>query len=300
MQLNLSTRELRAFVALAEQRHFTRAAALCHLSQPAFSALIRSLEEHVGGRLFDRTTRQVELTTEGAAFLEAASRLLRDAEDAVSDVRDHVARRRGRVAIAALPSLAAGWLPPLLARFHREHPGIELDVADVLSDGCVARVQAGHADFALASTRANVGGLRTERFCADTFHAVFRKDHPLAADTGRIKLSELGAWPIIQLARSSSVRQHVEAAIYPSRLQTLLELEQLSSVAAMVREGLGISIVPSLTLFHFDHKDLRARPVVSAGLKRQVFLVRRADRALSSAAQGLYELLMANRPGAKR
>jgi len=71
-------------------------------------------------------------------------------------------------------------------------------------------------------------------------------------------------------------------------------------VAAMVREGLGISIVPSLTLFHFDHKDLRARPVVSAGLKRQVFLVRRADRALSSAAQGLYELLMANRPGVRR
>ncbi|MBL0917754.1 MAG: LysR family transcriptional regulator [Hydrogenophaga sp.] len=300
MQINLSTRELRAFVALAEQRNFTRAAAQCHLSQPAFSALIRALEEHVGGRLFDRTTRQVELTVEGSAFLEPAARLLRDADAAVGDVRDHVARRRGRVAIAALPSLAAGWLPPLLARFHRDHPGIELDVADVLSDDCVARVQAGHADFALASTRANASGLRTERFCADTFHAVFRKDHPLAASAGKVKLSELGAWPIIQLARSSSVRQYVEAAIYPNRLQTLLELEQLSSVAAMVREGLGISIVPTLTLFHFDHKDLRARPVVSTGLKRQVFLVRRADRALSSAAQGLYELLMAHKPGVGR
>jgi LysR family carnitine catabolism transcriptional activator len=300
MQINLSTRELRAFVALAEQRNFTRAAALCHLSQPAFSALIRTLEEHVGGRLFDRTTRQVELTVEGSAFLEAAARLLRDADAAVGDVRDHVARRRGRVAIAALPSLAAGWLPPLLARFHRQHPGIELDVADVLSDDCVARVQAGHADFALASTRGHASGLRTERFCADTFHAVFRKDHPLAASTGKLKLAALGAWPIIQLARSSSVRQHIETAIYPDRLQTLLELEQLSSVAAMVREGLGISIVPTLTLFHFDHKDLRARPVVSPGLKRQVFLVRRADRALSSAAQGLYELLMANKPGVGR
>ena len=69
MQINLSTRELRAFVALAEQRNFTRAAAQCHLSQPAFSALIRALEEHVGGRLFDRTTRQVELTVEGSAFV---------------------------------------------------------------------------------------------------------------------------------------------------------------------------------------------------------------------------------------
>lgn len=300
MQINLSTRELRAFVALAEQRNFTRAAAQCHLSQPAFSALIRALEEHVGGRLFDRTTRQVELTVEGSAFLEPAARLLRDVDVAVSDVRDHVARRRGRVAIAALPSLAAGWLPPLLARFHRAHPGIELDVADVLSDECVARVQAGHADFALASTRASTrasaSGLRTERFCADTFHAVFRKDHPLANSASKLRLSDLGGWPIIQLARSSSVRQHVEAAIHPHRLQSLMELEQLSTVAAMVREGLGISIVPTLTLFHFEHKDLRARPVVSPGLKRQVFLVRRSDRSLSSAAQGLYELLMAHRP----
>lgn len=296
MQINISTRELRAFVALAEQRNFTRAAALCHLSQPAFSALIRSLEEHVGGRLFERTTRQVELTAEAQAFHEAALRMLRDAETAVSDVRDHVARRRGRVSIAALPSLVAGWLPPLLARFHQAHPGIELDVADVLSDDCLARVRSGAADFALASTRDDAGGLHTERFCADTFHAVFHKRHPLGAQTGKLRLAELMGHPMIQLARSSSVRQHVEAACYPNRLQTLLELEQLSSVAAMVREGLGFSIVPTLTLFHFAHKDLRARPVVSAGLKRQVFLVRRADRALSSAATGLCELLMRNKP----
>jgi len=72
--------------------------------------------------------------------------------------------------------------------------------------------------------------------------------------------------------------------------------EELQYLAAMVREGLGISIVPTVTLFHFEHKDLRVRPVVSPGLKRQAFLVRRADRSLSSAAQGLYELLMAHRP----
>ncbi|WP_291145797.1 LysR family transcriptional regulator [Hydrogenophaga sp.] len=293
----MSTRELRAFVALAELRNFTRAAERCHLSQPAFSALIRSLEEHIGGRLFDRTTRQVELTVEGAGFLEAAQRLLREADTAVADVRDHVARRRGRVAIAALPSLAAGWLPPLLARYHARYPDIELDVADVLSDDCIARVQTGRADFALASTQASANGLRAERFCADSFHLVCRDDHPLAAQTGHLKLSELSGWPVIQLARSSSVRQHVDAALHPRRLSSFLELEQLSTVAAMVREGLGVSVVPTLTLFHFDHPRLRARPVVAAGLKRQVYLLRRADRALSSAAQGLYELLMAQRPG---
>src|SRR5438552_2713861 len=286
MQMNVSTRALHAFVTLAEQRSFTRAAALCHLSQPAFSALIRTLEDDLGARLFDRTTRSVELTAEGRVFVESARRLL----------RDHAARRRGRVAIAVLPSLAAGWLPPLLADFHARYPGIELDVADVLSDDCIARVRSGRADFALASTRTEAPELRTESFCSDGFHVVFRRDHPLARQRGALTLARLAPHPIVQLARSSSVRQYVEAAIYPSQLHTVLELEQLSTVAGMVRAGLGLTVVPSLTLFHFDHPELITRALRVPELKRHVFLVRRNDRALSSAAQALYEVVMAHRP----
>ena len=281
MQINVSTRELRAFVTLTEQRSFTRAADLCSLSQPAFSALIRALEDHVGARLFDRTTRSVELTAEGEAFIEPARRLLRDTEEAIGDVRDHVARRRGRVAIAVLPSLAAGWLPSLLADFHARYPGIELDVADVLSEECIERVRLGRADFALASTRTKAPELRTERFCTDQFHVVCRRDHELAQERGTARLAEVARYPIVQLARSSSVRQHLEAAIYPTRLRTVLELEQLSTVARMVRAGLGITVVPSLTLFYFEDNDLLSRAVKAPGLTRQVFLVRRSDRALS-------------------
>lgn len=296
MQINVSTRELRAFLTLAEQRNFTRAAALCHLSQPAFSALIRSLETNLGARLFDRTTRSVELTAEGRSFVEAAHRLLHDTEEAVAGMHDLAARRRGRVAVAALPSLAAGWLPQLLARFHQQYPGIELDVADVLSDACIERVRAGTADFALASTRADLPELLTEAFCTDRFHVVCPVGHPLAGRRRALRLDDLAPYPIVQLARSSSVRQYVEAALYPTRLRTVLELEQLSTVAGMVRAGLGITIVPSLTLFHFEHPELAARPLAAQGLTRQVFLVRRSDRALSIAAQALYELVLANRP----
>jgi len=297
MQINVSTRALRAFVSLAERKNFTRAAAANHLSQPAFSALIRALEEAMGARLFDRTTRSVELTAEGEVFVEAARRLLRDAEAAVTDLQDHVARRRGRVSIAVLPSLAAGWLPPLLARFHREHPGVELDVADALSDECISRVRLGRADFALAATRVEAPELRTERFCTDRFHVGCRKDHPLARAHGTVALREVIPYPIVQLARSSSVRQYLESTIYPRQLRTMLELEQLSSVAGMVRAGLGITVVPSLTLFHFAHADLVSRPVHARGLTREVFLVRRSDRALSIAAQALCDLLMQHRPG---
>jgi DNA-binding transcriptional LysR family regulator len=297
MQMNLTTRELTAFLTLAEQRNFTRAAALCHLSQPAFSALVRGLEEAMGARLFDRTTRSVELTAEGRVLIEPARRLLRDAESALTDVRDHAARRRGRVAIALLPSLAAGWLPPLLARFHLKYPGIELDVADVLSDACIERVRSGAVDFALASTRTATPELHTEEFCRDGFHLVCRRDHALAkARRGRIELKHLTPYPIVQLARSSSVRQVVEAAIYPMQLHTVMELDQLSTVAGMVRAGLGITIVPSLTLFHFADAQLVTRPLHAPALVRRVYMVRRADRPLSTAAAGLHEMLMAAKP----
>lgn len=292
---NLSTRQLRALVALAEARNFTRAAARCHLSQPAFSALIRSLEQALNARLFDRTTRSVELTVEGALFLESAQRLLRDVQLSMDDLGEHVARRRGRVAMAALPALAAGWLPGVLAEFKAAYPDIELDIADALSEECVERVRAGKADFALAAIRSSAAELRTELFCADRFHLVCRRDHPLA-QRKRLAIGDLGGHDFVNLARTSSVRQHVEAAVWPNQVRSVMELEQLSTVAGMVRAGLGITLVPTLTLFHFEHPDLVTRPVTGANLRREIFLVRRRDRGLSSAAQALLEVVMKRRP----
>jgi DNA-binding transcriptional LysR family regulator len=294
---HLSTRQLRAFVALAEARNFTRAAAQCHLSQPAFSALVRGLEEAVGCRLFDRDTRKVELTAEGQRFLGGAERLLQEFEHTLHDLGEHVARRRGRVALAALPALAAGWLPDVLALFRAEYPDIELDVADALSEQCVERVRSGRADFALASVRAASPELRTERFCSDRFHLVCRADHPLARRS-RVALADLAGQPFVQLARSSSVRQHIEAATRGHPPKTVMELEQLSSVAGMVRAGLGVSVVPALTLFHFGDPGLVTRPVVARGLVREIFVLRRRDRSLSLAAQTLFDFVGRHRPTA--
>lgn len=266
-----------------------------HLSQPAFSALIRALEQQLGARLFDRTTRNVDLTAEGRVFAESARRMLDEIEAGVANLREHTARRRGRVALAVLPSLAAGWLPPLLARFHAAHPGIELSVADVLSEQCIERVRNGQADFALASARTDAPELRVERFCSDRFHLVCPRDHPLAARRS-VRLADLAGHAVVQLSRQSSVRQYVEAAVHPHKLRTVMELDQLGTVAGMVRAGLGVAIVPGLTLFHFRDRGLVVRPVVARGLQRQVFLVRRADRSLSVAAQALHALLLAHRP----
>ncbi len=291
-QPDLSTRQLRAFLALAEQRSFTRAAQQVHLSQPAFSALIRALEAALDARLFDRSTRSVELTAEGRLFETSARQLLGDFGAAVGHLRDHLQLRTGRVSLAALPSLAAGWLPAILAEYKAQWPGVELSLHDSLSDDCLDLLRGGVVEFALASTGAHSAGLQTEVLCSDGFHLVCRKDHPLAKRKAtELKLKDLAPYPFVHLARNSSVRQRLDAALHPMQLNTVLEVEHLATVAGMVEVGLGISVVPALTLFHFQRPALVTRALKITGLKRRIYVVQREGESLSVAAQALRQLI---------
>ena len=289
---DLSTRQLRAFAALADQRNFTRAALACHLSQPAFSALIGTLETALGTRLFDRDKRSVQLTPEGRLFEGPARRLLEDMGSALEDLASHVELRKGRVRVAALPSLAAGWLPAVFAEFMQAWPGITLDLHDALSDACLALVRSGQADFALAVPGAGAGlsDLSTRKLCADGFHLVCLKDHPLASQR-RLTAAKLLPWPFIHMTRNSSVRQALDAALHPLRLNAVFEVEHLATVKGLVEAGLGISVVPALTLFHFQGAVV-TRPLPLPSLTRSVHLVQRQGASLSVAAQALHDLIV--------
>jgi len=293
--MNISSRQLRAFVALSEERHFTRAARRCHLTQPAFSALIMTLEASLDVRLFDRSTRHVDLTPEGRLFDPLARHLLLDMEQAATSLRDHVARRRGRVAVAALPSLAAGWLPGILAEYHKAYPGVSLTLRDALLDGCLDMVLSGVVDFAVAACRDDRQELEYEFLHGDCFHVVCRRDHPLTTRGEPVRLRDLTGLPLIQMARNSSVRQHLESHPATRGMRAFLEVEHLATVTGLVAAGLGVSLVPAMTLFHFQHPDLAVLPLAGKTLTRSLHLVRRRGRSLSLAAQSFYDLLLARR-----
>jgi DNA-binding transcriptional LysR family regulator len=291
---DLSTRQLRAFVALIDLPNFTRAAQACHLSQPAFSTLIRQLEQEVGTRLFDRNTRSVQLTPEGRLFEASARRLLADVERAMDDLGAHVERRKGRVHVAALPSLAAGWLPALFSDFHARWPGIELALSDQLSDACIDLVRGGQADFALAAagSRASESAeLRMRVLCTDRFHLVCPAAHPLATEP-RLTLRKLQPFSFIHMTRNSSVRQALEVALHPLAMNTVLEVEQLATVMGMVEAGLGISVVPTLTLYQFRRETIAIRPLPLPQLTRRIYVVQRREGSLSAAAQGLHDMVV--------
>lgn len=291
MHTPISTRLLQAFLALADCRHFGHAAERCHVSQSAFSAMIQKLEAAAGARLFERDTRNVTLTPEGELFVQVARQLLSDIEAAFADMSDYVARRKGRVAIAALPSLAAGWLPPVLAQYRQRYPGVTVELFDALSDQCLALLRQGRADIALTAPGANLIELDTRALCADPFFLVCRKDHPLAARR-RIKLAQLAGCEMIHLARSTSVRQHLDAVLRPAGVHHGgLEVEHLATVAALIESGLGVSVVPELTLFQFALPNLVAIPLDAPELVRPLLIVTPKARSLSIAAQGLLALV---------
>jgi LysR family transcriptional regulator, carnitine catabolism transcriptional activator len=299
MTINLSIRALHAFVVLADCGRFTRAAERCHLSQPAFSQLIHRLEEAVGARLLERSTRHVALTRAGELFADAARRIVADAEAAVASLRDHAAGQKGRVTIAALPSIAADWLPGVIAEYRAGHPGVVVELFDVLSDRCLALVREGRADFALTAPGVNLLEFDARPIYTDRYYLVCRRDHPLARRRS-VRLNDLAGCALINLSRSSSVRQHLEPLLRDvPHSATGLEVEQLPTLAALVASGLGVSLVPELTLFHFRRPELATVRVDATGLERPIFVVQNKGRSLSAAAACVLEMIQA-RAVAKR
>lgn len=293
--MNLSSRQLRAFLYLAEEQHFTRAARRCHLTQPAFSALIQSLEESIGARLFDRSTRRVELTSEGRHFFGSAPRLLNDLDSLVGEMRELTTKRRGRVRVAALPSLAAGWLPRIYAAYAAEYPGVELSLHDALLEPCLQQVREGGVDMALAAEGRDMSGLVIEALCEDLFYLVCRADHRLSAEE-QVELGALRGERMIHLGKGSSIRQSLATHAALESLPTALEVDHLATVTGLIVAGMGVSLVPGMTLFHFKHPDLRIVPLAEASaLRRRLYLVRREHRSLSHAATAFRELLMRER-----
>ena len=293
MPPNISTRQLQAFLMLDECRHFTRAAERCHLSQSAFSVVIRKLEAAVGARLVDRDTRNVTLTSEGTLFVTVARALLTDLDVAFTDMGDFIARRKGRVALAVLPSLAANALPAVIAEYKRSYPGITVQLFDALSDQCLHLLRQGKVDLALTAPGASLAEFSTRTLCSDPFYLVCRNDHALARKR-KVKLKDLAGCELIHLAPSSSVRQHVEQLTRGIAVRhSGLEVEHLSTVAGLIRHGLGVSLVPELTLFQFRSMDLVAVPLDTDVVARPILIVQHKERPLSNAAQGMLELIEA-------
>jgi LysR family carnitine catabolism transcriptional activator len=292
--MNLSGRLIDAFLALEETRRFAVAARRCHVSPSAFSQMIGRLETSVGARLFDRDTRNVALTPDGVAFSAGAHRIAAEIQASLSELQQRATLGIGRVAVAAPPSLAADWLPCLLAGFQQAHPGIALRLHDVVSDRCLALVASGEVDFGINAQRGNDVEFESLLLFKEPFFLVCRRDDPLAPRPA-VRLQELKGRSVVQTVRSGSVWQQTQPLLAKADvLDTGLEVAQLGTLAGLIDAGFGISIVPQRALLLCHRPGLVAVPIADPGAQRPIYRIRRRQRSLSAAALALWDALPAS------
>lgn len=253
----MELRQIEYFVAVAEERHFTRAAQRMHVAQSGLSASVRSLERELGAALFVRSTRRVELTEAGRALLTEARNTLHTvaaARDAVAAVQGLL---RGSLSIGTMQCLGGLDLAAALARFRSLHPGVEIQLRQGSSPELIDRVRTGEADLAFVSVPCD-GTETVELVPIDEQPLIVacHPDHPLLEGPS-VDLGDLARETFVDFAPGWVTRDLTDHALRAQQLtrRVALEVNDVHSLLDLVAHGLGVALVPD----SFRHKQTRAR-----------------------------------------
>jgi DNA-binding transcriptional LysR family regulator len=278
------------FVAVAETRHFTQAAERMRVAQPSLSKQINALETELGAPLLSRARGNVTLTPAGEALLPLARRMLADADTARREVAELAGLRRGRVRLGATPSLCAGLLADVLARFHGDFPGIELRVEEGGSRDLVRDLARGQLDLALIilPLQSSDPSLVTEEILRENLVVVSASERVRRPN---MRIEDLRGRPMVMFRRGYDVREATLAACRQAGFEPRFAVEggEMDAVLRFVEAGLGIAVVPSMVLE--NRPALTGTPLVP-GLRRTVALAHRKDVEPTRAAQAFRATLL--------
>ena len=298
--LKPSLADLRAFVTVGELQSFAAAARTLHLSQPALSRRISHLEELLGVRLFDRTTRSVELTLLGRRFLGQIRGLVDDLDRSVLSLRDAAELEAGDVTIGCVLSTVHHFMPPVIQAFRARHPHVLVRIIEEGADEVLASVKQGEADFALNYIGMQDPEVQFTPLLKEPYVLACPADHPLARRKS-VGWEELAQYPHARVSQASRNRLFIDQALaeLPPLPRPVCEVRHVSTLIGMVENGLGVAVVPQLTL--------PRKPAAVVGVRlerpeigRTIGVIRRAGRSLSPAAAAFLEMLaLASRSSVK-
>jgi DNA-binding transcriptional LysR family regulator len=281
--MNISLRQLRAFLAVAKLRHFRRAAESLHLTQPAVSRHITDLEGELDVRLFDRNTREVVPTEAGRYLQVALERVLDELEAVLSHVHSESERRHGKVRVAAVPTLSAGLMPQCIAACARDYPELTVQLHDQSQVMVLDSVRGGEVDFGLAIEPAESEAFVCETILHDPFVLVCNRTHAFAK-LATLSWKKLQREALILLDHTSGSRRLIDQQL--TRLGIDAHIVQqtghMQTAFRMIEANLGISITPRLSLPNSDQlMVVPLTPIVT----RPITLIRRRHRSLSPVAE---------------
>ncbi|GAC1444991.1 MAG: selenium metabolism-associated LysR family transcriptional regulator [Chloroflexota bacterium] len=285
--------QLQTFARLAELGNFTRVAEVLHLTQPAVTQQVRSLERHFGVRLVDIVGRRPVLTDAGRFLAGRARELLIATSLLEKEMSEFAAARGGEFRIGATLTIGTYALPAILAHFGAEHPGISIQVEVANTQEMVRRVTSGALGLALIEGPLEHDGLTVIPFKQDRLVLITSPHHPFAARR-HIRLSDLDGQPFVWRERGSGTRLLVERALNHAgvHVHTALELPGGEGVSRAVEEGIGITIVSALVVERaLAGGQLMAVEIEDLDLHRTFRLIHVHGRSLSPAARVFIQVL---------
>ena len=299
--MNVSLRQLRAFVTVAKLSSFTEAAKELHRSQSAVSGLIKELELKLGVALFGRSTRNVSLSEVGEQFYHSVERILEDlglAFDAVRSLRD---LRTGLVKIAAPQLMACTLVPDAVGRYRQSYPGVDIRLAECTAENAIAKALSCEVDISIGPQRYTSPDLATEPFIEMPITLVCREEHPLAQHEA-VTWQQALEWPYIALEGhfTATLMQDLSSAPSPLNLTPANEVESMTTALGMVRANLGITTVPAYAAPIVQAFGLRMCALREPEVIRRFYIFTRKNRQLSPAAERMYAFLLAYRRDAWR
>ena len=287
----ITIRQIQAFLAIAEQGTFTKAAERLHIAQPALSLLIRDLEAELDIRLFDRTTRRVELTEAGRAFEGSAVKIQGELETAIQNASSLATRKHGRIVVAAPPLLAAVVLPKAIATLKESFPGLQVSIIDARNDLVVEAVRFAKADCAIGTFSALEDSVDRTPISRDEL-MLFCGSSGRFSDRESISWKELANEALITLTRDSAIRVLVEVGFESAQipLRPSYEVSQITTALALVECGLGVAVLPGYARA-VATGTIVAKRLVEPSIARDIVMIRPSGRSMSPALAAFEGLL---------
>ncbi|WP_285414343.1 LysR family transcriptional regulator [Variovorax sp. efr-133-TYG-130] len=285
-----SVRQLRAFVAVYQSGSVSAAARELSLTQPAVSVLLKELEERLGLRLFDRSTRILRRTEAASQVIDYAERALTELHAMAAATRRLTDVSEGRIRVAATAAVAQTLLPHALRQFEREHPGITIEIFEVTPSDFVEAVAAERVDFAVGTLEAPVPGLREDAVMHDVLVAAAGTSDGFPEGTS-MTWRQLSALPIVTVRPGYGIRRKIEIAAAEAgvSLRIAHEVTLLGTAVALAASGLGVTVVPSSVVARTPGLAIRrlTRPIV----ERVISIVTKHERSLSPASEAFAKFL---------
>lgn len=290
--IDFSSRQLRAFLLVAQHHNFTRAAEALGITPSGLSLVIREFENQLGFRLFDRTTRHVVLTTQGAELLAVTRRSLEDLDRAMSRIGERVRETSHTLSVGAGLIWAAYILPQALKEFHSRRPELRIQVSDDDLETIVQKVRTGALDMGVGSLP-NATGIRRTLFFRFAL-MVIRAESETVPRRASTTWSALKGEPLIVPSLDpvrSIIEQHLTEAGVSSSPVTVLN--RLDTIVAMVEAGHGTGIVPSFALPACQRRRVVMSRLTNPTVPIDVYQIRSRGRKLSQAAEEFATFLQA-------